>query len=469
MTNDQSAGSQERGMREIWKDILNAIDDRILRACLPVDGRAVVLSEDQLSVSVDSEFKREYCERKLDQLQSAVDRVLGPHRIVIGEPPLMEQVREQQQQVQHGSKARILVLGVGDGGVNAVDRMRQEQLEGVRLVAVDTDQQVLDASGVSERLQLGLDVTRGRGTGGEVDKGRKAAVESRWEIASLVKDMDLVFITAGLGGGTGSGAAPEIASIAREGGALTIGVVTRPFKFEGAGREKRAEVGIEQLQETADVLIVISNDRLLETSARGMPMTKAFELADGILHQGVRGISDLITIRGLVNLDFADIRSVLADAGQAMMGTGAADGPQRATNAAKNASTNPLLDGESIRGARKMIMNVTGGEDLTLGEVISAADYIRKAAATECDLVFGAVVRDEFEEGVRITVIAADFTTPDTEIRRAKTTPLRERIRKDEDLDVPTFLRRERAEQQAPEDEAATQLTIDLGKKAEDQ
>jgi len=455
-------------MRETWKDILHAIDDRILRACLPQDGRAVALSDGQLSVSVDSEFKREYCERKLDQLQHAVDHVLGPHRIVIGEPPLMEQVREKQQQVQHGSKARILVLGVGDGGVNAVDRMREEQLEGVRLVAVDTDRQVLDTSGVTERLQLGLDVTSGRGTGGEVEKGRKAALESRWEIASLVKDMDLVFITAGFGGGTGSGAAPEIASIARESGALTVGVVTRPFSFEGTARQQHADAGIKQLRESADVLIVISNDRLLETSARGLPMTQAFELADGILHQGVRGISDLITIRGLVNLDFADIRSVLADAGQAMMGTGAANGPQRAVTAAKNASTNPLLEGESIRGARKMIMNVTGGEDLTLGEVIAAADYIRKASATECDLVFGAVVRAESDEGVRITVIAADFATPDTAVRKAKRTPLRERIRKDEDLEVPTFLRRERAEQQESDEGAATQLTIDLGKKAED-
>jgi cell division protein FtsZ len=258
--------------------------------------------------------------------------------------------------------------------------------------------------------------------------------------------MDLVFITAGFGGGTGSGAAPVIAEIAKENGALTVGVVTRPFAFEGTNRLKHADLGLEEFRKAADVLIVISNDRLLETSARGMPMTKAFELADGILHQGVRGISDLITVRGLINLDFADIRSVLANAGDAMMGMGQAAGDQRAINAAKLASTNPLLEGESIRGARKMIMNVTGGSDLTLGEVITAADHIRKAAATECDLVFGAVVREEFHEGVQITVIAADFQAPDLVGKERRQSASRERIRSDGNLDVPTFLRREKQE-----------------------
>ncbi|MCK4570852.1 cell division protein FtsZ [Candidatus Bipolaricaulota bacterium] len=443
---DARLESTEKGIRETWRDILSAIDDRILRACLPADFRSITLSEEQLYISVDSEFKKEYCQRKLDSLQCAVDQVIGSREIVIGEPPLVEQVREQQHHVQHGPTARILVMGVGDGGVNAVDRMRAEQLEGVRLIAVDTDQQVLEACNVTETLQLGMDITGGRGTGGDVEKGRKASVESRWEISSLVRDMDLVFITAGFGGGTGSGAAPVIAEIAKENGALTVGVVTRPFSFEGTVRQKHATVGLEEFRKAADVLIVISNDRLLETSARGMPMTKAFELADGILHQGVRGISDLITVRGLINLDFADIRSVLANAGDAMMGMGQAAGDQRAVSAAKLASTNPLLDGESIRGARKMIMNVTGGDDLTLGEVIAAADHIRKAAATECDLVFGAVVRQDFHEGIEITVIAADFQAPDLVGKELRQSASRERIRTDADLDIPTFLRREKAE-----------------------
>jgi cell division protein FtsZ len=446
MTDDMRLESAEKGVRETWRAILSAVDDRVLRACLPADFRSITLNESQLYISVESEFKKEYCQRKIDSVQSAVEKVVGAREIVIGEPPLVEKAREQHHHVQHGPSARILVMGVGDGGVNAVDRMRAEQLEGVRLIAVDTDQQVLEASHVTETLQLGLDITAGRGTGGDVEKGRKAAAESRWEIASMVRDMDLVFITAGFGGGTGSGAAPVIAEIAKENGALTVGVVTRPFAFEGTVRQKHAEDGLAKFRKAADVLIVISNDRLLETSARGLPMTKAFELADGILHQGVRGISDLITVRGLINLDFADIRSVLANAGDAMMGMGQAVGDQRATTAAKLASTNPLLDGESIRGARKMIMNVTGGDDLTLGEVILAADHIRKAAATECDLVFGAVVREEFHEGVQITVIAADFQAPDLVGKERRQSASRERIKVDANLDMPTFLRREKAE-----------------------
>jgi len=443
---DGRSESTGKGIRETWRDILSAIDDRILRACLPSDFRSITLNEDQLYISVDTEFKKEYCRRKIDSLRCAVDHVVGSREIIIGELPLVEQVREQQQHVQHGPTARILVMGVGDGGVNAIDRMRAEQLEGVRLIAVDTDRQVLEASNVIETLQLGMDITGGRGTGGDVEKGRKAGVESRWEISSMVRDMDLVFITAGFGGGTGSGAAPVIAEIAKENGALTVGVITRPFSFEGTVRQKHADASLEEFRKAADVLIVISNDRLLETSARGMPMTKAFELADGILHQGVRGISDLITVRGLINLDFADIRSVLANAGDAMMGMGQADGDQRAISAAKLASSNPLLDGESIRGARKMIMNVTGGDDLTLVEVIAAADHIRKAAATECDLVFGAVVRQDFHEGVQITVIAADFQAPDLVGKELRQSASRERIRMDGNLDVPTFLRREKAE-----------------------
>ena len=447
MPDESMAGAPEGGLRENWRGVLSAIDDRILRACLPTDATSLSWSEDRLFVSVDSEFKKEYCLRKIDMLKQAVEKVLGPLDVVIGEPPLVEQVKEQQ--LQHGQAARILVLGVGDGGVNAVGRMREERLQGVRLVAVDTDRQVLDSSAITEKLQLGLDITGGRGTGGDAEKGLRAASESRWEIASVVRGMDLVFITAGLGGGTGSGAAPVIAEIAKDNGALTVGVVTKPFSFEGNVRSQQAEAGLHRLRSAADVLIVISNDRLLETSARGMPMTKAFELADGILHQGVRGISDLITVRGLINLDFADLRSVLANAGDAMMGMGRASGEQRAIAAAKIASTNPLLEGDSIRGARKMIMNVTGAEDLTLGEVTAAADHIRRAAATECDLVFGAVVQSDFQEGIQITVIAADFQEAGKLDRQEQRAIRRERIVPDKNLDVPTFLRREREQEAA--------------------
>ncbi len=450
MMDEERRDGDRQGLRDLWREILSAVDDRILRGSLPLDFRAVTLDDKQLSISVDSEFKKEYCRQKFDELKRAVDRVLPGREIVIGEPPLVEQVKDHKPKPPHGSAARILVMGIGDGGVNAVGRMREEHLEGVRLIAVDTDRQVLESAGIAETLQLGMDITNGRGTGGDLEKGRRAAAESRWEIASLVRDTELVFITSGFGGGTGSGAAPVIAEIARENGALTVGVVTRPFSFEGSVRRKHADAGIEAFRKAADVLIIISNDRLLETDALGMPITRAFEIANGVLHQGVRGISDLITVRGMVNLDFADIRTVLAGAGEAMMGMGRASGDQRAVTAAKRASTNPLLEGGSIRGARKMIVNVTGGEDLTLAEVTAAADHIRKTAATECDLVFGAVVRQEFEEGVQITVIAADFQAPDMVGKDVRQSVTRERIRVDENLDVPTFLRRERAA--TPED-----------------
>ena len=438
---ERSTEINGEGLRDQWREILSSLQDRILRACLPKDVQAISLSDVQLVISVDSEFKKEYCLRKLEKLEAAVAKVVGEREVVIGEPPLLEQAMDEHKA---GTNARILVLGIGDGGVNAVGRMKREKLQGVRLVAVDTDKQVLGIAHTDETLQLAADVTGGRGAGGDENKGRKAALDSRWEISSIVKGMDLVFITAGFGGGTGTGAAPVIAEIAKESGALTIGVVTKPFTFEGSVRSDRAERGLAELRKSADVLIVISNDRLLQTAAKGLAVTKAFEMADGILHQGVRGISDLVTVRGLVNLDFADISNVLSGAGQAMMGMGVANGEQRSITAAKLATTNPLLEGGSIRGARRMIMNVTGGKDMTLGEVTAAADLIRKTAATECDLVFGAVVQPDFTDGIKITVIAADFGEATDETSESKKrSSHRERITIGKDLDVPTFMRRE--------------------------
>ena len=432
-------------LHNTWHQVLAAIDDRILRACLPKNAQAVMIEEDHVIITVDSEFKKEYCQRKQSDLEAAIDQIIGPRSVVIGEPPLIEQAHAVAVSHHSGINARIAVLGIGDGGVNAVDRMHQEHLQGVKLVALDTDKQVLGISQAHETVQLGLDITGGRGTGGDEEKGQKAALESRWEIASLIKGADLVFITAGLGGGTGTGAAPIVAEIAKENEALTIGVVTKPFSFEGSVRRTRAENGVARLRPVVDVLIVISNDRLLETATRGISITRAFELADKILHQGVQGISDLITVRGLVNLDFADIRNVLSNAGDAMMGMGESRGEHRAIDAAKLASSNPLLEGGSIQGARKMIMNVTGGENLTLSEVTAAADLIRRVAATECDLVFGAVIQEDMRDTIKITLIAADFHKGIEMARRKERSLVRKRIVLGEDLDVPTFLRRERA------------------------
>ena len=453
-TNNDHGHEDSRSPREQWREILSAIDDRILRACLPKTAEEVTVDSEHVFISVESEFKKQYCLRKVDEISNAVAATIGEHLVTIGEPPLIEQAREETGTTQSRAHARIAVLGIGDGGVNAIDRMHQERLQGVRLIAVDTDRQVLNLSRAHQVLQIGMDVTGGRGTGGDEERGRKSAHESRWDLAALLKGLDLVFITAGLGGGTGTGAAPVIAELAREAGALTIAVVTRPFTFEGTIRRGRADRGIESLRSAADVLVAISNDRLIETAAKGLAITQAFELADGILYQGVQGISDLVTVRGLVNLDFADLRVVLSGAGQAMMGMGQGSGEQRAVTAAKTACSNPLLEAGSIRGARKIILNVTGGNDLTLGEVTEAADTVRRFAATECDLVFGAVVRDDLagEEEVRLTVIAADFGEPIEESERGDRSVghPRKRVSADEDLDVPTYLRRSQQAKQPP-------------------
>lgn len=432
----------ESRVADNWRAVLAAIDDRILRVCLPRSPERITLDKDQITIAVDSEFKKEYCLRKLPKIEETVAKVIGPRCVVIGEPPLVESARQTQPHA--GISAHIAVLGIGDGGINAINRMHEENLQGVKLIAVDTDKQILGISRVHDTLQIGLDITGGRGTGGDVARGQKAATESHWEIANLLEDIDLVFVTAGLGGGTGTGAAPVIAEIAKKSHALTISVVTKPFSFEGVVRAERAKDGLARLAEATDVSITISNDRLLETAAKGIAMTKAFELADQILFRGVQGISDLITIRGLVNLDFADIRNVLINAGTAMMGTGKARGDQRAMAAAKLASTNPLLEGGSIRGARKMIMNVTGGQDLTLQEVTQAADVIRKIAAVECDLVFGAVIRENLGNQIQITVIAADFQETLEKGQLSERRFRRERITEDTDLSIPAFVRRRR-------------------------
>lgn len=427
------------GLASRWRAVLEEINDRILRVCLPKSPQAITLDKEQITITVGSEFKKEYCQRKLAKIEGAVAAVLGPRRVIIGEPPLIEHARERTMHTK--GTARIAVLGIGAGGVNAVDRMQEERLQGVRLVAVDTDRQVLGIARAHDTLQLGIDITSGRGTGGDPIRGEKAAQESRWEIASIIDGMDLVFITAGLGGGTGTGAAPVIAEIAKDAGALTVGIITKPFGFEGGARQEKATRGLDQLHSVADVVIVISNDQLLATTAKGMALTRAFELADGVLLQGVRGISDLITIPGLVNLDFADINSVLAGAGTAMMGMGEASGDKRALTAAKQASTNPLLEGGAIRGARKIIMNVTGNREISLQEVNEAADLIRRVAATECDLVFGAVFREDLPQEIKLTVIAADFQAA-AEEPMDKHRHKRNRIDPTGDFDTPAFLRR---------------------------
>jgi cell division protein FtsZ len=305
--------------------------------------------------------------------------------------------------------AKIKVIGVGGGGSNAVNRMIASDITGIEFWTMNTDAQALSGANANRRLQLGQKLTRGLGAGGNPAIGQKAAEESREEIAAALEGADLVFITAGMGGGTGTGAAPIVAEVAKEMGALTVGVVTRPFTFEGRRRTNQAEEGIAALQSRVDTLIGIPNDKLLVVISEQTPVQEAFRLADDVLRSGVQGISDIIMIPGLVNVDFADVRAIMADAGSAMMGTGQGSGKSRAREAALMAISSPLLE-SSIEGARGVVFNITGGTDLTLHEVNTAAETIYEAVDPNANIIFGAVLDERMQGEIHITVIATGFT-----------------------------------------------------------
>jgi cell division protein FtsZ len=308
-----------------------------------------------------------------------------------------------------GRVANIKVIGVGGGGGNAVNRMIASDVAGVEFWSINTDAQALTQTAARRRLQIGQKLTRGLGAGGNPAIGQKAAEESRDEIAATLENADLVFITAGMGGGTGTGAAPIVAEVAKEMGALTVGVITRPFNFEGRRRTSQADQGIDALQSRVDTLIVIPNNKLLAVISEQTPVQEAFRFADDILRQGVQGISDIITIPGLVNVDFADVRAVMADAGSALMGIGVGSGKARAREAANAAICSPLLE-SSIEGARGVVFNITGGSDLTLHEVNTAAETIYEVVDPNANIIFGAVIDEKLQGELRITVIATGFT-----------------------------------------------------------
>lgn len=307
------------------------------------------------------------------------------------------------------SGADIKVIGVGGGGSNAVDTMIGSGLTGVEFIVANTDLQALQASKASNRIQLGSELTKGLGAGANPETGRRSAIESYNEIVEKIEGADMVFVTAGMGGGTGTGGAPIVAKVARELGALTIGVVTRPFKFEGKKRQRHADLGVQELRESVDTLIVIPNQKLLTISGERTPLLETFKKADEVLLQAVKGISDLINIRGLINLDFADIRTVMAAKGMALMGTGSAFGENRAVEAATSAISSPLLENISIDGATGIIINVTGGPDLSLFEVNEASTLITEAAHEDAEIIFGAVIDESMGDEVRVTVIATGF------------------------------------------------------------
>lgn len=351
--------------------------------------------------------------------------------------------------------ATIKVIGVGGGGNNAVNRMIEHGVEGVEFIAVNTDAQALNMSKAETKLQIGEKLTRGLGAGANPEIGKKAAEESKEQIEQSLQGADMVFVTAGMGGGTGTGAAPVIAQISKELGALTVGVVTRPFSFEGRRRSMQAISGIDALKNNVDTLIVIPNDRLLEIVDKNTPMLEAFKEADNVLRQGVQGISDLIAKPGLINVDFADVKTIMYDKGSALMGIGVATGENRASEAAKKAISSPLLE-TSIDGAHGILMNITGGVNLSLFEVQEAADLVTSAADTEVNVIFGAVINDDLEDEIIVTVIATGFSAskerkpdirpisqqqPSDKSGQNKVNEKTYRQHDEETLDIPTFLR----------------------------
>ncbi|NLL51936.1 MAG: cell division protein FtsZ [Peptococcaceae bacterium] len=340
--------------------------------------------------------------------------------------------------------ARIKVIGVGGGGNNAVNRMIAVGLQGVDFIGINTDAQALQMSRAAEKIQIGIKLTKGLGAGANPEIGHSAAEESRDEIAKSLMGADMIFVAAGMGGGTGTGAAPVVAEIAKEIGALTVGVVTRPFSFEGRKRAMQAEKGILELREKVDTLITIPNDRLLQIVDKHTTMQEAFKIADDVLLQGVQGISDLITIPGLINLDFADVKTIMSETGSALMGIGQASGESRAVDAARKAISSPLLE-TSIEGAKGILLNITGGSNLTLMEVNEASEIIAEAADQEANIIFGAVIDDSFKDDLRVTVIATGFDQrmsvkkPKTNNENSSKTDNRNPFK--DNVDIPSFLK----------------------------
>ena len=362
--------------------------------------------------------------------------------------------------------ARIKVVGVGGGGGNAVNRMIQAGIRGVEFIAANTDLQVLRVNRAGQKIQLGVSTAKGMGAGSNPEIGRTAALEDAERIAETLAGSDMVFVTAGMGGGTGTGAAPVVAKLASEAGALVVAIVSKPFAFEGPKKLRRAEEGIAELREYVDTLITIPNERLYAFVERNITAWEAFRIADDVLRQAVQGISDLITVPGMVNVDFADVKTVMENMGMALMGTGTATGEHRAVEAAQKAISNPLLEEQSIQGARAILINVTGGEDLTLAELHEACRIVQQAADDDANIIFGLVQDGAMQEQVKVSVIATGFDAPAAP-RRTAIQPPAERTRiplvedplpedsgfgpnlmngrnpKDDFFEIPTFLRRQ--------------------------
>ena len=351
--------------------------------------------------------------------------------------------------------AKMKVIGVGGAGGNAVNRMILSGLTGVDFIAANTDLQALNVCKASVRLQIGKNLTKGLGAGADPEVGRRAIEEDQEAVFNALKGVDMVFVTAGMGGGTGTGAAPIIAQIAKDQKALTVGIVTKPFSFEGPKRMKRAEEGIEELKKHVDTLIVIPNQRLLAIVSKDTRLHKAFQMADEVLYNATKGISDLITVPGIINLDFADVKTVMLEMGDALMGSATASGEEREIVAAKNAISSPLLDEVAIDGALGLLVNITGGDDITLTEVENAANLIQEAVGDDANVIVGAVIDEEFKDQIRVTVIATGFNKrvqkPKITLARRKMDFIHSAI---DYLDIPTYQRKEDGEFNADLEEA---------------
>ncbi|MBI4619011.1 MAG: cell division protein FtsZ [Desulfobacterales bacterium] len=346
--------------------------------------------------------------------------------------------------------ANIKVFGIGGGGCNAVNTMILSELDGVDFISANTDAQALRASKAPLKLQLGQKLTKGLGAGADPGIGKNAAEEDRNRIREALTNSDMVFITAGMGGGTGTGGAPVVAEISKELGALTVAIVTRPFLFEGRKRQKAAEEGIMELKKAVDTLIIIPNQRLLSVTGKNTPLLETFKMADEVLLHAVRGISDLIMVNGLINLDFADVRTIMSEKGMALMGTGTSNSENRAVEAAQHAISSPLLQDVSIKGAKGLLINITGGSNLTLYEVNEAATLVQEQSHEDADIIFGAVINDAMNGELRVTVIATGFNNGAEDVKygpmdvSSLTTPLK-KIRK-EDYDMPAYIRKDCAD-----------------------
>ena len=336
------------------------------------------------------------------------------------------------------SGARIKVIGIGGGGGNAINNMIESRLMGVEFLAANTDMQALETSLADAQVQLGCDLTKGLGAGADPDRGREAALEDTHKLREALKDSDMIFITAGLGGGTGTGGAPVVAEIAKELGALTVAVVTKPFSFEGKKRMAQSQEGIENLKEVVDTLITIPNDRLIALAPKGATFREMLKKADDVLYYAVKGISDLIMVPGLINLDFADVRTIMGEMGIALMGTGVGKGENRAMEAAQAAVSSPLLDDVSVEGARGLLVNMTSSSDLLMEEVQEASAFIQQAAHDEANIIWGAVFDENLEDEIRITVIATGIKDkPETKLKPVR----RKEAAESKELDVPTHIR----------------------------